>query len=96
MLGLDRVGRRSGRCMVSPSTRPRKAPQAIMMKTPATKTYVGMAKSLPDSFMPAQVHQREQDDHADRAAAPCARRRTGTAEPRFSTPEAIDTATVRT
>ncbi len=84
-----------GACMVSPRTSPRKAPQMIMMNTPATKRYVGMAKSLPDSLTPRRFISVSSTMAATAQAVLCSTTK-GMAEPRFSTPEAMDTATVRT
>ncbi len=81
--------------MSSPSTTPRKAPHAIIRKTPATKTYVGIAKSVPDSRTPRRFIT------VSSRITPIAQgtlfsTTKGTAEPRFSMPEEIDTATVST
>ena len=45
---------------------------ASSRKTPKMKPYVGSAKSLAALLDPAQVHQRDQDDEADRRSARCA------------------------
>lgn len=67
----------------------------IMMKTPATKRYVGMAKSLPDSLTPRRFISVSSTMAAIAHAVLCSTTN-GIADPRFSTPEAIDTATVST
>ncbi|SCD45304.1 hypothetical protein GA0115241_10216 [Streptomyces sp. DpondAA-D4] len=67
----------------------------IMMKTPATNRYVGMAKSFPDSLTPRRFI-RVSSTMAPTAQNVLCSTTKGMAEPRFSTPEEIDTATVRT
>lgn len=84
-----------GAFMVSSRTSPRNAPHAIMMKTPATKTYVGIAKSFPDSFTPRRFISVSSTMTAT-AQSTLFSMTKGTAEPRFSMPEEIETATVRT
>ncbi|CAM5740598.1 hypothetical protein SMICM17S_11442 [Streptomyces microflavus] len=84
-----------GACIASPRTSPRNAPHSSMRKTPATKRYVGAANSFPDSLTPRRFIR------VSRTIAPTAQRvlcsmTKGIAEPRFSTPAEIDTATVRT
>ncbi|CAM5373492.1 hypothetical protein SGRIM128S_07103 [Streptomyces griseomycini] len=73
----------------------RNAPQAIMVKTPATKTYVGTAKSVPDSLTPRRFISVSSTITPIAQATLCSTTN-GIAEPRFSMPEEIDTATVRT
>jgi hypothetical protein len=81
--------------MVSSRKNPRNAPQAIMAKTPTTKTYVGIAKSFPDSLTPRRFISVSSTMTAI-AQGTLFSTTKGIAEPRFSMPEEIDTATVRT
>lgn len=66
-----------------------------MMKTPPTKTYVGIAKSLPDSFTPRRFISVSRTTTATAQITLCSMTK-GIAEPRFSMPEAMETATVST
>jgi hypothetical protein len=66
-----------------------------MMKTPPTNTYVGIAKSLPDSLTPRRFISVSSTITATAHSTLCWTTN-GTAEPRFSMPEAMETATVRT
>lgn len=84
-----------GAFMVSSRTNPRKAPHAIIRKTPVTKTYVGIAKSFPDSFTPRRFISVSSTMTPTAQSTLCSTTN-GIAEPRFSMPDAIDTATVRT
>ncbi len=81
--------------MVSPRITPRTTPHAIMMKTPPTKTYVGIAKSLPDSFTPRRFISVRSTITPAAQNTLCSTTK-GIAEPRFSMPEEMETATVRT
>lgn len=60
-----------------------------------TKTYVGMAKSFPDSFTPRRFIRVSSTIVPTAQSTLCSTTK-GIAEPRFSTPDEIDTATVRT
>lgn len=66
-----------------------------MVKTPTTNTYVGMAKSLPDSLTPRRFISVSSTTTATAQATLCSTTN-GIAEPRFSMPEEMETATVRT
>ncbi len=66
-----------------------------MVKTPATKMYVGMAKSVPDSFTPRRFMRVSSRITAIAQNTLCSTTN-GTAEPRFSMPEEMETATVST
>ncbi|GAA3215411.1 hypothetical protein GCM10020256_16990 [Streptomyces thermocoprophilus] len=60
-----------------------------------TKTYVGIAKSFPDSFTPRRFISVSSTITPIAQAVLCSTTK-GTAEPRFSMPDAMETATVRT
>lgn len=66
-----------------------------MVKTPATKMYVGIANSEPDSFTPRRFIRVSSTITPIAQSTLCSTTK-GIAEPRFSMPEEIDTATVRT
>lgn len=65
------------------------------MKTPATKTYVGIANSEPDSLTPRRFISVSSTITATAQSTLCSTTK-GIAEPRFSMPEEMETATVRT
>ena len=72
-----------------------KNPSASIAKTHATKPYVGIANTLPDSLMPRRfISASTATRPSDRLTAYGAR--DGTAETMLATPAATDTATVRT
>lgn len=60
-----------------------------------TKTYVGIANSVPDSRTPRRFISVSSTITATAQSTLCSTTK-GTAEPRFSMPEAMETATVRT
>lgn len=66
-----------------------------MMKTPATKTYVGIANRVPDSLTPRRFISVSSRITATAHRTLCSTTK-GIAEPRFSMPEEMETATVRT
>ncbi len=65
------------------------------MNTPATNTYVGIANSVPDSLTPRRFINVSSTITATAHSTLCWTTN-GIAEPRFSMPEEIDTATVIT
>ena len=67
MLGLDRRGRRSAPAWSSPRTSPRKAPQRDHDEDADDEDVGRDREELAGLLHAAQVHQREQHDHADRA-----------------------------